>query len=107
MLGDLGLLFHQLTYEETAHRSQAISILRQFQDGQLQALTAKRVLDEGVKHPSSSEGVHFGQHNRRAAMGSKAGTVATQMRAKLAKLTARFTTSSSSLRVLATMMKEV
>ena len=51
MLGELGLLFHQLTYEETGHRSQVISILRQFQEGQLQALTAKRVLDEGVNIP--------------------------------------------------------
>ena len=51
LLRDLGLLFHQLTYEETAHRDQAISILRQFQEGQLQALTAKRVLDEGVNIP--------------------------------------------------------
>ncbi len=50
-----GILFHQLTYEETAHRHRVASILKEFQDGQLQVLTAKRVLDEGVNIPQVRE----------------------------------------------------
>ncbi len=46
-----GLLFHQLTYEETANRDKSRRIIRSFQDGTLQVLTAKRVLDEGVNIP--------------------------------------------------------
>lgn len=51
LLIDLGIQFHQLTYEETANRSTTQRILRAFQDGDLQVLTAKRVLDEGVNIP--------------------------------------------------------
>ena len=51
LLNRQGVLFHQLTYEETANRQRTASILREFQDGHLQALTAKRVLDEGVNIP--------------------------------------------------------
>lgn len=46
-----GLLFHQLTYEETANRDETARIIRSFQDGTLRLLTAKRVLDEGVNIP--------------------------------------------------------
>jgi len=46
-----GLLFHQLTYEETADREETARIIRSFQDGTLRVLTAKRVLDEGVNIP--------------------------------------------------------
>lgn len=46
-----GTMFHQLTYEETADRKRTAQILKSFQDGQLQVLTAKRVLDEGVNIP--------------------------------------------------------
>src|SRR5262249_12826627 len=45
------LLFHQLTAEETADRARARGISRAFQDGEIQVLTAKRVLDEGVNIP--------------------------------------------------------
>ncbi len=51
LLNRQGVLFHQLTYEETANRQRTASILREFQDGHLQVLTAKRVLDEGVNIP--------------------------------------------------------
>ena len=51
LLNRQGVLFHQLTYEETAHRLQTAAILKDFQDGHLQVLTAKRVLDEGVNIP--------------------------------------------------------
>ena len=51
MLGDMGLLFHQLTDRETANRTQTREILQAFQAGTIQALTAKRVLDEGVNIP--------------------------------------------------------
>ena len=47
----LGLLFHQLTYEETANISETRRILRTFQEGTLRVLTAKRVLDEGINIP--------------------------------------------------------
>ena len=50
-LQELGVRFHQLTYEETCNRKLTQQILRSFQDGQLRVLTAKRVLDEGVNIP--------------------------------------------------------
>lgn len=45
------LLFHQLTQEETASRPRTSRILSSFQEGVIQILTAKRVLDEGVNIP--------------------------------------------------------
>jgi len=48
---DLGILFHQLTAEETSAPDRAKEILGRFADGQLQVLTCKRVLDEGVNIP--------------------------------------------------------
>lgn len=46
-----GILFHQLTAEETVDRQRTRRILDRFQSGDLQVLTAKRVLDEGVNVP--------------------------------------------------------
>ncbi len=46
-----GILFHQLTYEETGNREETARIIRSFQEGTLRVLTAKRVLDEGVNIP--------------------------------------------------------
>lgn len=51
LLRDKKILFHQLTAEETASREQTKRIIRSFQDGEIQVLTAKRVLDEGVNIP--------------------------------------------------------
>lgn len=51
LLREKGILFHQLTAEETADRGQTRRIIRSFQDGDIQVLTAKRVLDEGVNIP--------------------------------------------------------
>ncbi len=51
LLRDKGLLFHQLTAVETADREKIKRIIRSFQEGELQVLTAKRVLDEGVNIP--------------------------------------------------------
>lgn len=51
LLRERGLLFHQLTAEETADRSAVARILDAFQRGEIQVLTAKRVLDEGVNVP--------------------------------------------------------
>ncbi|WP_337996931.1 DEAD/DEAH box helicase family protein [Oleispirillum naphthae] len=48
---DNGVLFHQLTSEETHDRENTARIIRSFQEGELQVLTAKRVLDEGVNIP--------------------------------------------------------
>jgi len=45
------ILFHQLTAEETSDRPRTKRILDRFQSGDLQVLTAKRVLDEGVNVP--------------------------------------------------------
>jgi superfamily II DNA or RNA helicase len=45
------ILFHQLTAEETGDRQRTKRILDRFQSGDLQVLTAKRVLDEGVNVP--------------------------------------------------------
>ncbi len=51
LLRDKNILFHQLTAQETANRDRTKRIIRSFQDGEIQVLTAKRVLDEGVNIP--------------------------------------------------------
>ena len=51
LLQNRGVLFRQLTYEETKNRKETQEILSAFQNGQLHILTAKRVLDEGVNIP--------------------------------------------------------
>ena len=51
ILRDSNVLFHQLTSQETVNRSQTKRIIQSFQDGEIQVLTAKRVLDEGVNIP--------------------------------------------------------
>jgi superfamily II DNA or RNA helicase len=51
LLDQKRFLFHQLTAEETADRAETRRIIRSFQDGEIQVLTAKRVLDEGVNIP--------------------------------------------------------
>jgi len=50
-LNERRILFHQLTSEETGDRQRTRRILDRFQAGDLQILTAKRVLDEGVNVP--------------------------------------------------------
>ena len=45
------VLFHQLTAAETVNREQTKRIIRSFQEADIQVLTAKRVLDEGVNIP--------------------------------------------------------
>jgi superfamily II DNA or RNA helicase len=51
LLAYRGILFHQLTQEETQSRDRTRRILTEFQEGTTQVLTAKRVLDEGVNIP--------------------------------------------------------
>lgn len=51
LLNRHGVLFHQLTYEETGNREETAQIIQSFREGTLQVLTAKRVLDEGVNIP--------------------------------------------------------
>ena len=51
LLRDRNILFHQLTAGETASRYQTKQIIESFQEGEIQVLTAKRVLDEGVNIP--------------------------------------------------------
>ena len=51
LLKALGVLFHQLTYEETGNQEETARIIRSFREGTLCILTAKRVLDEGVNIP--------------------------------------------------------
>ena len=51
LLGDMNILYRQLTAEETARRGEAKQIINSFQSGDIQVLTAKRVLDEGVNIP--------------------------------------------------------
>ena len=50
-LGDRGVNYRQLTSEETKNRDQTRKILSAFRNGDLQVLTAMRVLDEGVNIP--------------------------------------------------------
>lgn len=51
LLRDRNILFHQLTAEETVSPEQTKRIIKSFQNGEIQVLTAKRVLDEGVNIP--------------------------------------------------------
>ena len=51
LLEHKNMLFHQLTQEETLSNHQTKHILLKFQDGVIQVLTAKRVLDEGINIP--------------------------------------------------------
>ena len=51
LLSDSHILFHQLTAEETVSRRRTKQIIKSFQEGDIQVLTAKRVLDEGVNIP--------------------------------------------------------
>lgn len=51
LLRSHGILFHQITDQETTDRNKTASILKSFQEGTLRILTAKRVLDEGVNIP--------------------------------------------------------
>ena len=51
LLSSHGILFHQITDQETGDRDKTASILKSFQEGTLRVLTAKRVLDEGVNIP--------------------------------------------------------
>jgi superfamily II DNA or RNA helicase len=51
LLRDRSVLFHQLTAEETANHEKTRKIIQSFQLGEIQVLTAKRVLDEGVNIP--------------------------------------------------------
>ena len=51
LLRDRGVLFHQITAEETADHDKTKNIIQSFQHGEIQVLTAKRVLDEGVNIP--------------------------------------------------------
>ena len=48
LLNRQNILFRQLTHVETADIKKTSEIIRSFQEGTLQVLTAKRVLDEGV-----------------------------------------------------------
>ncbi|MCS1408243.1 MAG: hypothetical protein M2R45_01416 [Verrucomicrobia subdivision 3 bacterium] len=51
LLRDRNILHHQLTAEETADRQRTKQIIMSFQNEEIQVLTAKRVLDEGVNIP--------------------------------------------------------
>jgi len=51
LLKNRGILFHQLTADETKNRLRTKEIINSFQNAEIQVLTAKRVLDEGVNIP--------------------------------------------------------
>jgi len=55
LLRDKGISFHELTSEETCDRALTRRVVEAFQRGDLQVLTAKRVLDEGVNIPQISK----------------------------------------------------
>ncbi len=55
MLRSKSVSFHQLTEAETSDRRQTAAIIQAFQQGDIQVLTAKRVLDEGVNIPQISK----------------------------------------------------
>ena len=51
LLLDRNIMCRQLTAKETVSRDRTKQIIKSFQDGEIQVLTAKRVLDEGVNIP--------------------------------------------------------
>ena len=51
LLRELGIRFHQLTQEETQEADLVADLVARFRAGQIQVLTAKRVLDEGFNIP--------------------------------------------------------
>lgn len=51
LLRDRKISYHQLTAEETGNRNQTKQIIKDFQEGEIRVLTAKRVLDEGINIP--------------------------------------------------------
>ena len=53
LLRERGILFHQITQSETGNRKQMADVLTRFAAGEIQVLTAKRVLDEGVDIPET------------------------------------------------------
>lgn len=55
ILRKFGIIFHQYTYRETGNRVEAAAILQSFSEGTHQALTAMRILDEGVDIPEVHE----------------------------------------------------
>jgi len=54
LLSHLGIVSHQFTSVETASRVEAASLLESFAQGNYQALTAMKVLDEGVDVPQTN-----------------------------------------------------
>ena len=84
------VLFRQLTYVETADHKKTSEIIRSFQEGTLQVLTAKRVLDEGVNIPQIEKArvLQWNASGYSVVGGSSAHA------AKLVRRIARFTTSS-------------
>ena len=51
LLLERDIRFHQLTAKETAQRAELLRIMRSFREGDIQVLTSKRVLDEGIDVP--------------------------------------------------------
>lgn len=51
LLNELGILFHQVTDQESGNGKLVAEVLKSFSAGERQVLTAKRVLDEGVNIP--------------------------------------------------------
>ena len=55
VLSELDIRFHQLTQQETSDPQRVAEIISRFRQGDIQVLTAKRVLDEGFNIPEISE----------------------------------------------------
>ncbi|MDI5922710.1 DEAD/DEAH box helicase family protein [Halomonas sp. LR5S13] len=53
LLIELGIMFHQVTAEETSKKAVVKNIIESFSSGELQAITSKRVLDEGFNLPQT------------------------------------------------------
>lgn len=52
ILRDEGLLFHQVTGEETSSQKLMFSLVESYKKGEIEILTSKRVLDEGFNIPA-------------------------------------------------------
>ncbi len=55
LLRTKNIIYHQLTAQETVNREKTKELIQSFQNGEIQVLTAMRVLDEGVNIPQISK----------------------------------------------------
>ena len=80
LLMDRGILFRQLTHEETEDRAKTAEILKAFQEGDDSGLDRQEGTRRRCQHPASTKSIHTGEHDCRAPVDSEKRSVATKVR---------------------------